>query len=1214
MLSKITLFSLMLLLALTCLQVSAALPVLSTGAESHAPEKLQLRSYASSYRTPSSIEPKTALLRVGTFTGQEAPYQINSSVQAYEGMDADYIKVLGELMNAQVEVYNFNDRLSALKALREGRIDILPNNNGEMPPDVVKSKPYFYDQQVEVTRNGAMIPEGKRQIGYIGGEMNWVKLSQAYPNDHLVEFKNQLQALEGVAYARIDIFVGGMLGVDYLIDKLQLNELQIERLSSYPRPPATMLLRKQNLLLLEKVNHAIEQISERTASDINNRWNSNRHYKLAGTILFTPQERKWIEQHPTLKYGATLYFPPFIFCDTRQDCRAEPPKMVGLGIDLLNLITQKTGIQFVAVRQDQPPAMFHNLQQGTVHLFPGAAPSAIRAKNILYSTPFTEAIWVVALRKNAPEITRISQLRGMKVGVLAGASELDVNHELLRDPRIQTFQAGNSLELLQWLDQGKVDAVIEDSLSMRALSSQYFPDHFKIAGIVGDHAIPLSFAITPTMPELKSIVDKVINSLAPEDLLKMQLKWNNYRPRNVSLLLSESQFRVVVIVSMALISLIGLTLVATFWRLQIRRKHLNAQLSLQKKLLESLPFAVFIRNSKKEIINSNNHFYEILHDEKVRYSYFQEANEGSYVHGSWLKMLGSFFRSVQEQQKMVSADVRVQMQQGVQDFYIWAMPFAIDGDAEPGMIGGWLDITDRKRAEKQLQEAKLIAEQANRAKSTFLATISHEIRTPMNVLLGMLELELRSDTATQKSTLENIHYNAHSLLGLLNDLIDNAKTESGELTVSPSAGSLKNELLRLNNIYQYIAREKRLNFQTCFDAALPESLMFDSVRIRQIVTNLLSNAFKFTTLGSVVLSVDWSPVSDTFGVVTLTIKDSGSGIAEEDQQTIFDAFIQGGHPDDSGMNSSGLGLWICKQLVEKMDGTLHLDSAPGQGSTFTVKLAMAVPSNDDERLACNDDGYQSITSSELEANRALKILVVDDFEPNAVLLTRQLNYLQFPHVSYVESAEEALRWLEEHPVNVLITDCNMPGMDGYQLAEHIRQQPLWQHIVIIGCTADARAEVAAQAERAGMQACLIKPVLVNDLQPILASLTGHIQHAGPDEHSSPLFAERLEMLCQGDNAKITQFLTIAVRSQQQLAEEFELAASRNDHEAILALLHKLQGSASMLGEPVLAKACERFTESLATRRFDAQSADYQHLMQQLTQLNQQMMQMAEKCG
>jgi HPt (histidine-containing phosphotransfer) domain-containing protein len=139
-------------------------------------------------------------------------------------------------------------------------------------------------------------------------------------------------------------------------------------------------------------------------------------------------------------------------------------------------------------------------------------------------------------------------------------------------------------------------------------------------------------------------------------------------------------------------------------------------------------------------------------------------------------------------------------------------------------------------------------------------------------------------------------------------------------------------------------------------------------------------------------------------------------------------------------------------------------------------------------------------------------------------------------------------------------------------------------------------------------------VLVNDLQPILASLTGHIQHAGPDEHPSPLFAERLEMLCQGDNAKIAQFLTIAVRSQQLLAEEFELAASRNDHEAILALLHKLQGSASMLGEPVLAKACEKFTESLATRQFDAQSADYQHLMQQLTQLNQQMMQMAEKCG
>ncbi|MEO5702488.1 MAG: PAS domain S-box protein [Gammaproteobacteria bacterium] len=513
------------------------------------------------------------------------------------------------------------------------------------------------------------------------------------------------------------------------------------------------------------------------------------------------------------------------------------------------------------------------------------------------------------------------------------------------------------------------------------------------------------------------------------------------------------------------------------------------------------------------------------------------------------------------------------------------------------------DISVRKDAEKQ----KEAAEASNRAKSTFLATMSHEIRTPMNGVLGMLELlSLTKLDASQRATLEVVRESGTSLQRIIDDILDFSKIEAGKLEVRPEAASITSAVEAVRNIYLGNASSKGVLLKCKVDPRISPALLVDPMRLRQILNNLVSNALKFTDKGYIEIKAEL--VARTHGEdrVRFSVQDTGIGISPENQARLFQPFVQATGETTPRSGGTGLGLTICQRLATMMGGSIQMESELGIGTTMIFELSLPIvdplvvaktdPLSTLDWLSTTIGQRRRVTDIAQAESEGTLVLLADDHPTNRALLVRQVNMLGYAAESAENGVEALAKW-KSGRFALLITDCNMPEMDGYELTHHIRAIEAangGKRTPIIACTAIALAGEADICFAAGMDDYLAKPVELKDLSK---KLDRWLPIAQPVDHAV------LAAISGGDAAAEREILTDFQRVNDSDAAMLKLAVDRCDNSQVTHASHRIKGASKAIGATALATVCERLERASRAGNWKAIEANMGAFDLELERLN-----------
>ncbi|MGS0626820.1 MULTISPECIES: transporter substrate-binding domain-containing protein [Photorhabdus] len=1091
------------------------------------------------------LAPHFPTLKVGILCCIGSPLVTHRWDGKLEGIYADYLRLIETVLKRPVEVRLFGNWASAYEALQRGDIQLLSHSASSQSENRSDNTyPILVQPLALIMRKEQVnMPFDKMNImAAPGSNPNIIKQLSKYYRSVLVA-KSQQEAIQAVVDGQVDAYLDGQSQIAYLLAFRPFSELTYRRdLSQGER---YNFLGRNGDGMVETINLILTAIPHEIRTKVYQRWVSGLALgNNNDTAIFSPQEKAWIKKNPVINVATSRTEPPYSFLDKKGE-------ITGLDVDILRLIGEKSGITFNFIPADGAAGVKKLLKNGEAQMT-SLVNTPDRNRWLSFSHPYGTVEWVMITHngRNAPY--EFEQLKHHRVAVPRDHALMSV---LKQYPDISIVEVDSVTKGIEMVLAGAADATFDSLISADYLQANRYGSNISIQ-FLRDSLQPEQYAILPSYPQLVSILNKSIDALPPNELRVLRLKWLSmanvtpYDDNKISPWLKLWGGALFVI-----------ALSSAFWGSylahQIRRRkkaenNLQNLLAYWETLFNNIPTPMFVCDPTMCITAANLYFRREM------------SQAGSDVIGRSLFSLcflnpddeqdiSMIFLHCMEGELAHFSDRSIVVQSQNKDVYLWLESYSNTEGVVQGIIGGWFDVTERKLLAQELRQERDKAELASLEKSDFLAHMSHEIRTPLQAIIGILDLEVKQQT--QQSTPLHIAWHAAmSLQGIIGDVLDFSKIEAGRMVLNLKSESLQDVLESCAATFSHRAKEKGLYFIRQFDLPSEYYHLLDAIRVTQVVNNLLGNAIKFTEQGGVRISTSYQHIADSNrDEITLVVADTGCGIPETLYEAVLLPYVQVTQ-NNGGKTGTGLGLPISVQLVELMGGSLKITGVPGGGAQVTVMLPLLRSTMEKEVAS---EKTESIST---EINEPLNILVVDDLPANLQVLSLQLA----PSGHYVvlaESGEQAMNLMENGYFDIVLTDCQMPVMNGYELTQLLREYEQLRQLppfIILGCTANAFSTEQTRCLEAGMNGVLIKPLVQSKL---LAEITRYYRQVNDE---ATLQFDEIQTLAQQDMVVERQLLSAIQKGMSEDIAELRQQENQQFHEKVAHHAHRMKGAFALM--------------------------------------------------
>jgi PAS domain S-box-containing protein len=600
----------------------------------------------------------------------------------------------------------------------------------------------------------------------------------------------------------------------------------------------------------------------------------------------------------------------------------------------------------------------------------------------------------------------------------------------------------------------------------------------------------------------------------------------------------------------------------------------NREASL-KAVFNNVPFQMWLKDVDGRYLSVNKPFMD----------YFSITSESDVIGKNavelWHNEAAAHFmeqdQAVMENLELRSVEERVDFKHKTVWFEIFRAPIVSQNGQLLGTTGIARDISNRKAADTALQEAVKLAEAANKAKSRFLAIMSHEIRNPLNAVVGMVRMLHNAGITGPNSTLiQNIKTSSDHLLMIINDILDFSKIESGEMLLEERSFSIQELVTQVYDSQVYFAKEKHIGLTYHIDKSISGRFhKGDPLRLQQVLSNLTSNAIKFTQQGEIAIRCRLESETGMANRLYFEVEDSGIGISPENQEMIFESFKQENDTISRTYGGTGLGLAISKQIVELMGGKLGLESTKDIGSKFYFSIDMQTFENPDDLTHDKTGGVENYSL------KGYSVLLVEDNKLNQILATAMLQKWG-ARVGVAGNGQQAVDILKKEAFDIILMDIQMPIMDGMTAAKVIRTE-LQLTTPILALSANVIKGIVEKCEEVGMQGYISKPFSADDLfRKIILQVTKKPKSDAIEVNAAPEIViadiSRLEKMIGSDQVQLNSMLNKFLEITPSYIAELNNGDEDNDLNAIASASHKIKSSVDLVSTPVMCDLIQKINQ------------------------------------